>query len=121
MSITARVKAKRAADPNRSHSKKELAYRRRLRVEVMEALGGRCACCGETEMHFLQLDHIHGGGSQHLKRVGDWASVYRSVKEQGFPRDQFRVLCCNCNFAIGHHRFCPHEVARMVDAVLVAV
>lgn len=113
-------RAERASKPG-VHSAKVKAYHRRLRVEVIEGLGGACACCGEREIQFLQLDHIHGGGNKHYKQfAGSWSAVYRGVRDLGFPRDQFRVLCANCNGAIARYGRCPHELARMAEAVLVA-
>lgn len=105
-------RAERAANPG-THSENVKAYHRRLRTLVVEGLGGRCACCGEREIKFLQLDHINGGGNKHYKKfAGSWAAVYRAVRDTGFPRDQYRLLCANCNSAISLHDICPHEIAR---------
>src|SRR5712692_9579498 len=38
---------------------------RRMRLEIINRLGGRCACCNEVEPVFLCIDHINGGGTQH--------------------------------------------------------
>jgi hypothetical protein len=84
-------------------------------MEVYEALGGaRCACCGETTIEFLTIDHVNGDGAKHrrrLKESGGYGglSLYRSIKRAGFPPD-FQVLCYNCN--VGRHRnggVCPHR------------
>jgi hypothetical protein len=34
---------------------------------------------------------------------------YMWLKRQGFPRDDFRLLCHNCNHARGSYGHCPHE------------
>jgi hypothetical protein len=47
-----------------------LAYHRRLREEAIHHYGGACACCGETELAFLAIDHIEGGGQAHRQAIG---------------------------------------------------
>jgi hypothetical protein len=85
--------------------------RERLRTEVLLAYDHRCACCGECTREFLAVDHIRGGGKQHLKQAGLSPGVgfYRWLKRQGFPRDDFRLLCHNCNQSRGYYGHCPHE------------
>jgi hypothetical protein len=87
---------------------------------LMEAYGGRCVCCGETELAFLTLDHVGGvvpddhcritaDGRRH--RIGS-ANLYHKIKAEGFPQDKYRCLCFNCNAARSWGRTCPHELAR---------
>ena len=85
---------------------------RRLRREVLVAYGGEspaCACCGESIIEFLSIDHINGGGTQHRKEVGSSYRMYRWLKNNSFP-DGHRVLCHNCNQAMSWGRKCPHEL-----------
>src|SRR3990167_11182501 len=45
---------------------------RKYRMELLQAYGGKdpkCACCGESELKFLCLDHINGGGGKHRKEL----------------------------------------------------
>jgi hypothetical protein len=82
-----------------------------LRNEVLTKYGGnppQCACCKESHIEFLCIDHINGGGNQHRKQLnrktkGFWAWL----RDNNFP-EGYRVLCHNCNFSIGAHGFCPH-------------
>lgn len=117
--VNAARRAYRAARPG-EHSKRVKEYHRRLRAQIIAGLGSVCACCDEREPIFLQLDHIHGGGARHYRMKGQWAAVYRDVIALGFPRDQFRLLCSNCNSAIGRYGTCPHETIRVVEALLTA-
>lgn len=83
-----------------------------LRSEVVAAYGGKCACCGESEPKFLQIDHIHNDGAE--DRAGGLVtiSLYRWLKRHGYPKDRFRLLCANCN--LGRHLnggICPHQSA----------
>jgi hypothetical protein len=31
---------------------------------------------------------------------------------RGYPKDNFQLLCMNCNFAKGHRGECPHQTAK---------
>lgn len=86
--------------------------RQRIRVEVLEAYGNKCVCCGEATPEFLTMDHIHGGGVRHRKELANHGGVefYYWLKKKGFPRGDYRILCYNCNCARGHHGRCPHEM-----------
>ncbi len=82
----------------------------RRKREAIEAYGGRCVCCAETELAFLTIDHVNGGGNQHRKVIGGGDSMYRWLCRNGYPQDDYQVLCFNCN----HGRWinggtCPHE------------
>ncbi len=85
-------------------------WRQRRKAQVMERYGGaRCVCCGETELAFLALNHISGGGNQHRKAIGgNGQAAYEWAIKNGFP-PIFNVLCHNCNLAIGHFGTCPHK------------
>jgi hypothetical protein len=70
----------------------------------------KCACCGEQNMAFLTIDHIEGGGTKQmheLKRRG--TPFYRWLRNSGYPSG-YRVLCMNCNSALGFRGYCPHGV-----------
>jgi hypothetical protein len=84
---------------------------RRTRADVLAAYGGRCECCGETQSEFLSIDHIDGGGAEHRASIRR-TTMYAWLRQQGYPRDNFQLLCMNCNFAKGKYGNCPHEVAR---------
>ena len=89
---------------------KEKLYRFNLKLDVIKRLGGCCACCGECHPTFMTLDHIHGGGyKQRVKDNFSRTTSYNRVKMEGFPRDKYRILCWNCNAAIGLFGGCPHD------------
>lgn len=79
--------------------------RRKLRREVLAAYGGVCACCGETRIEFLAIDHINGVKPPGLPRVG--LPLYTRLRALGYPPG-FRVLCHNCNVSLGLYGYCPH-------------
>ena len=75
------------------------ATRQRLkRHEAIAALGGRCPC-GEKDIDVLQVDHIHGGGSQERRTLPRQA-IYRRAIVVGLA--EYQVLCCNCNWIKRH-------------------
>lgn len=83
--------------------------RQRLRVAMIRALGGKCACCGETEVKFLCLDHIKSGGRREYENKGGPIAVWRRAIREGLPQDKYRILCWNCNAALGLLGSCPHS------------
>ncbi len=104
-----RKAARRHAAANREKIRaRSKVYRDALRLEVISAYGGRCACCGEAALPFLTIDHIDGGGTEHRRRTHN--KVYTKLRQSGFPSG-YRVLCWNCNAAIGLYGRCPHEGA----------
>jgi hypothetical protein len=83
----------------------------KLRLEVLAKYGESCACCSETQVKFLTIDHIKGGGNKHRKEIKN-ASLYRWLKKNGYPKG-FQTLCWNCNCSKGHWGECPHaEIKR---------
>ena len=86
------------------------SYLLALKKAAFLAYGGdRCSCCAEHRKEFLTIDHINGGGNKHRKRIGGaGAPFYRWLKKRNYPVG-FRVLCMNCNFAIGVYGYCPHQ------------
>jgi hypothetical protein len=83
---------------------------RALRTRVLFAYGGRCpfcACCGETRLAFLTLDHVNGAGRAHRRLRKGWQGVYRGLVRDSFPGG-FQLLCFNCNIARGLYGSCPH-------------
>jgi hypothetical protein len=78
-------------------------------TQVILAYGGKCVCCGETELDFLQLDHINGYGGKHRARVGGGTGgLLRDLIKQNFP-PIMQVLCANCHIAKTRKIVCPHQ------------
>lgn len=80
-----------------------------LRLETIRRLGGRCACCGETETRFLCIDHVKGGGRREYRRLGGSVPILRAVRREGYPKNKYRILCWNCNAVLGLWGTCPHS------------
>jgi hypothetical protein len=74
-------------------------YRHRLKSGLIAAYGGRCELCGTTKFEFLTIDHVNGGGSKHFAelRLNGGQNLYRVLRDLGYPKDEYRLLCYNCN------------------------
>jgi hypothetical protein len=82
--------------------------RKRLRDQLVEAYGGKCACsgCPETNQAFLTLEHVNRDGGEHRKKVG--SHVYADLRRRGFPQEGYTLLCWNCNAMTRFGKTCPH-------------
>lgn len=88
-------------------------FRKDLRKEVVEAYGGKCACCNEHRWQFLTLDHPNGDGQEDRAKYRMMTGqIYGWVKKNGFPKDMYRVLCMNCNWIRRFGGVCPHDEER---------
>lgn len=86
--------------------------KRKYRSDALEAYGKKCECCGELQEEFLTIDHVHGGGRAHAKEVGAGTAMFQWLKRNGYPKEDFRVLCYNCNCSLGAKGYCPHELLK---------
>lgn len=84
------------------------ARRVRDKQIVVEAYGGVCACCQESHIEFLEMDHINGGGREHRRTANPGSNFWRWVRDAGFP-DYLQLLCANCNKAKHFCGVCPHQ------------
>ena len=89
-----------------------------LRDEVINAYGGHCVCCGEQEKAFLTIDHVTMTSREH--RTVARSSVYVDLKRRGWPKEDFRLLCMNCNWVIRGGKACPHQTDVMAIGACVA-
>jgi len=70
-------------------------YKLRLRLQVINAYGKICVCCGEDDLEFLHIDHINGHRQTNTtKRAGH--ELFLELVQKNFPPG-FQVLCANCN------------------------
>lgn len=94
-----------------------LKTRIKLRRQVLDAYGAHCVCCGESEYHFLSIDHKNGNGNQHRLSIGGSkkANIVSWLIRNKFP-EGFQILCHNCNMAKGCYGVCPHEQRRQESA-----
>ena len=96
---------------------REFQQKRKLSIIKHYSLGEfKCACCGETEIGFLSIDHIGGGGTKQKKELGGGGNmIHRWITRNNFPVG-FQILCYNCNMSKGALGECPHETERRLNA-----
>jgi hypothetical protein len=70
---------------------------RNTRQQVILHYGDKCKCCEESNIHFLELDHVQNDGNllrkgnpEHAKRLWLW------LKKHNYPIG-YQILCANCN------------------------
>lgn len=97
-----------------------IANNKKLKEDVINHYGGKCACCAETILVFLCIDHVNEDGAEHRRSIypqrpwggrGNGASgtkMYGWLKSHGYP-EGFQVLCFNCNSAKHILGVCPHK------------
>jgi len=111
------LKSKQAKESQKQRRKR---WAELLTNEVLVHYGGnppQCACCGETQIKFLTIDHIDGRGNQHRKYLfghPKQAGVifYLWLRRNNFPKG-YQVLCFNCNCGKNRNSgVCPHADSR---------
>ena len=95
-------------------NKRHRTKHRELKEEVIGNYGGKCSCCGETQTEFLSIEHINGGGKKHRNSLKQ--GFYYWLKSQRYPKDNFELLCYNCNMAKGFYGYCPHKGHPILEA-----
>lgn len=103
----------RLGDEIRRYNRERHHQMKALLVAHYSNGANRCACCGESNIHFLTIDHINGNGSQHRKssKCGTGATFYRWLLREGMPKG-YQALCYNCNSARAWQRTCPHKLGK---------
>lgn len=94
-------------------------YRAKEKQNFVNAYGGCCVCCGESNVSFLCADHVNNDGAEHRRSLntdgmnaGGGLAMYRLARKQGYP-PRFQVLCFNCNMGKQHNKgVCPHATAN---------
>lgn len=92
----------------RQNARAKLLHRTNRELAIA-LYGGACNCCDEARYEFLAIDHINGGGTKERKeRFPNSQSFYKYISKNYLP-EVYRILCHNCNSALGYYGFCPHQ------------
>ncbi len=83
----------------------QLIERRRQAINLY---GGECECCGDSDPGLLTFDHINGDGRR-LSGARLVRAVLGEFEVLGYPNGKYRLLCWNCNCAMGLFGYCPHH------------
>lgn len=84
-----------------------------IAVACYNFLGGVCRCCGESDSHKLNVDHVHDDGNVRrrtgMEKTG--VSLYRKILRGELRKSDFQVLCANCNYSkMRHGGVCIHSL-----------
>lgn len=124
------ISAERTRDYHRQYRQKNrllLNIKKRLyytaiRLEGIAAYGGKCQCCGESQVEFLTIDHINGRTDE-IKHGGlplTGKKLWSRMKTLGWPKEHYQLLCFNCNCAKGIYGKCPHARDSTAPVLLLA-
>lgn len=95
-----------------ARAKKRLRYEE-LVDAALNAYGDKCSCCEESGRQFLTVDHVGGWGAEHRSTGQSVGNIYYWLKKHDYPQDgRFRVLCWNCNCALGTRGYCHEGTMR---------
>jgi hypothetical protein len=96
-------------------SKRRSNERLKIKLEIIKEYGGKCACCEESSYQFLTIDHINNDGAEHRKTIKA-SNFYSWLKNNNYPKNNFQLLCFNCNCAKHIYGTCPHQSEIVEDS-----
>lgn len=96
------------SDSRNKNRESRKRWRRNFKYKVIQFFGGKCECCLETTLAFLQIDHVNKDGKTHRHEIGRSVKLLRDMLKHP-TRYKLRVLCANCHFAITNLGSCPHK------------
>ena len=76
-------------------SKLKHNYQINLKLKAYRMYGNSCALCRCNQPQYLTIDHINNNGNHHRKSI---YNIYSWLKNHNYPRDNYQVLCFNCNY-----------------------
>jgi len=85
----------------------QVKFKEQVRADGISAYGGKCTCCGESIPEFLTIEHINGRNKKEKRLTG--IKMWRKLQILGWPKDEYTLLCFNCNCAKGAYGKCPHQ------------
>ena len=89
------------------------------RLKTLQAYGNKCEICGENTLEFLAIDHKNGGGKVHRESLGSGHGIFTYLRKQNYPKNNYRLLCHNCNFLTGVTKLSSNPSKRVIrDRVL---
>jgi len=71
-------------------------YWRKIRQQVIQKLGGKCAKCGCDNYDALEINHLNGGGRKEAKKISNKA-FYLAILNGTRQTDDLDIRCKVCN------------------------
>lgn len=91
----------------KKHKEAQRRYHRKLKQAAIDAYGGKCECCKERRIEFLEIHPTGGGGRKLRTRLNVHMSQH--LRQTGYPKGKYSIRCANCNSAIELYGYCPHK------------
>jgi hypothetical protein len=88
------------------------AWSAKLRKDTIEAYGGSCVCCKESNLIYLTIDHINNDGKTTIiNGYRGGVRFYAQLRRAGFPEEfpegsPLQILCANCHLAKSYFGGC---------------
>lgn len=83
-----------------------------LREEFFSIHGYRCSCCGDAHKEFLTIEHLNRGGKIHRAKYRNYLCMLKDMKKRGWQKNEYILLCMNCNWVERNGSTCPHKLER---------
>jgi transposase len=94
--LNKRTQAEASALKNRSRKSKSenvMAWRKRVKIKLVEYKGGKCECCGYNKIvEALQFHHINP--SEKDFQISGTSKAFETMKKEV---DKCKLLCANCH------------------------
>jgi len=67
---------------------------------MINAYGGKCQQCDESDPIVLVLDHINDDSKKdrEINKHNGGYKMYLHLRRNGWPKGQHQLMCHNCNF-----------------------
>lgn len=98
------------------HNEYRKEYRQKVKATVVASYGGKCYCCGETNLDFLTIDHVNNDGAERKRKTSTEKTIFQHLYKREVDLDVYRVACFNCNCGrVRNNGVCPHSKAAQVE------
>ena len=87
--------------------KQQKVYHKQIKDQVLIKYGGVCICCKENYLPYLEIDHINGGGTKEVQKLGGGRYLHMLLELP--KRDDLQILCANCHTAKTKRESCLHK------------
>lgn len=86
-----------------------------IRSQLMKVLGGvRCKQCGFSDTRALQIDHVFGGGTKEIKKLGNFRLYKFYLSNPKLAKEKLQVLCANCNAIKRREKETKHKPTNLI-------
>ena len=76
----------------------------KLKLKVIEMLGGKCCVCGISDPRVLQVNHLKGGGGKDRAKYGYSSGYWSAIISGRRSTEDLDLRCANCNILYEYER-----------------